>query len=137
MWIDGLPRPDHGPGIVQRACRDCGAGWVGAPDDPCAWCAQAAERQLLEERKLLLDPPWLRTSAGDLRYEELSEIDRAIWDRTRGQSRGTDSVEQWVRRLGRAVQADLITKAEADGAIDRLGRRDAPHGRAGRPQTAR
>ena len=61
-------------------------------------------------------------------------IDKAVWDRTRGQTRGTDSVETWVRRLGRAVQAGLITRAEAERAVDRLEQRDAPHhGRRGRP----
>ena len=121
---------------MQRVCADCRAEWVGQVDDGCWWCAQAAERQLLEERRLLLDPPWLRTDRGHRLYDELGDDDKAVWDRTRGQTRGVDSVDTWVRRLGRAVQVQIITRAEADRAIDRLKQRDErSHGRRGGPST--
>lgn len=121
LWVDGQPRPDHGPGMVQRTCR-CGAGWVGMPDDGCEWCARRVERQRADERRLLLDPPWLRSDVGDVRYDELDEIDKSVWDRTRAHQRGADSLEQWARRLARAVASGLMTRREADAALTRMER---------------
>lgn len=120
MWLDGVPRPDHGPGFHQRVCATCGAGWVGHDSDGdwCPWCELALERQRDDERRLLLDPPWLRKGSG--RYDELSEGQRAVWDRTRGQARGTHSVEMWVARLARAVTAGIIDEADARKAIRRV-----------------
>ena len=120
MWLADLPRPDHGPGFVQRVCTDCRAEWVGQAGDGCWWCQQAAERQLLEERRLLLDPPWLRSDAGHHRYDELGDADRAVWDRTRGQTRNTDSVASWAARLGRAARMGVITQREMRAAIRRM-----------------
>ena len=122
LWLDGIPRPDHGPGMQQRVCPDCKAGWVGLAEDPCGWCADAAERQVADERRLLLDPPWLRSSAGDPRYDALSEVDKAVWDATRGQTRGADSLKVWAERLARAVTSGLITRHEADRALTRAER---------------
>lgn len=124
MWLPGIPRPDHGDGMVQLVCDACSAGWVGIPGEPCGWCADAVERQREEQRALLLDPPWLRSSDGDPRYEALSEVDQAVWDRTRGQTRGHDSMRTWTQRLARAVESGLITETEARAAARRVkGRR--------------
>lgn len=122
-WIDGLPRPDHGPGFHTRLCTTCGAGWVGHVDDGpewCPWCEEAAARQVADQRRLLLAPPWLRSDGGSVRYDDLSEVDRAVWDRTRGQSRGEHSVEAWTDRLVRAVEAGLISEDEARRATRRI-----------------
>lgn len=121
-----MPRPDHGPGFHQRLCATCGAGWVGhvRDGDWCPWCEAAQRRQVADEQRLLLlDPPWLRSDAGSPRYEQLSDDDKAVWDRTRGQVRGAGSMETWVRRLHRAVEAGLISEAEARRALDRYDRR--------------
>jgi hypothetical protein len=121
--LDGVPRPDHGPGWRERRCADCGAGWVGHVDDGddwCPWCERAEARQIEHERRMLLDPPWLRSSEGDPRYDRLSEVDKAVWDRTRGQSRGTDSLAAWETRLRRAVESGLVTKDEARTAWRRV-----------------
>ena len=120
LWIDGLPRPDHGPGMVQRVCDACKAGWVGAADDPCQWCIDRDLDLVADERRLLLDPPWLRSDAGSSRYDQLTEVDKMVWDRTRGQSRGADSVLTWVARLRRAVDTGLVTRREAEKAIRRV-----------------
>lgn len=125
-WLDGLARPDHGPGFRTRLCATCGAGWVGHVDDGddwCPWCERAVERQVEAERRVLLDPPWLRSDAGNIRYDELSDANKAVWDRTRGQIRGADSVKAWTERLARAVQAELITETEARRAVARQERR--------------
>jgi uncharacterized Zn finger protein (UPF0148 family) len=65
LWLDGVPRPDHGDGFRQRRCAACGAGWVGHIDDGddwCPWCEKAGARQIDDERRMLLDPPWRRPS---------------------------------------------------------------------------
>ena len=116
LWIDGLPRPDHGEGMIQRVC-DCGAGWVGLPDDECGWCYEAHLRQLEEQRRRLLWPEWMIKPGP--RYDELSEVDQAVWDRTRGQTRDAGSIEAWAERLARAVRSGLITAAEAETALTR------------------
>jgi hypothetical protein len=122
--LDGYPRPDHGDGWRERVCGVCSASWVGHVDDGdwCPWCESADERQRAMERRLLLDPPWLRSDAGNVRYDALSDVDRAVWDRTRGQSRGADSLTTWIGRLDRAVEAGLITEHEARRAIQRVTR---------------
>lgn len=118
-WIDGLPRPDHGPGFQQRTC-PCAASWVGQPDDRCDWCARRSDRLRADERRLLLDPPWLRSSDGDPRYDALDETDRAVWDRTRGQDRGADSLATYHDRLVRAVETGLLSAAQARRAWERV-----------------
>ena len=120
LFIDGVPRPDHGPGMVQIVCADCHAGWVGRRGDGCAWCDAGDARRRAAERALLLDPPWLRSDAGDPRYDELSDIDQRVWDATRGQRRGADSLAAWRDRLARAVVAGLITETEARRAWGRV-----------------
>lgn len=120
--LDGYPRPDHGEGWRERVCSTCSASWVGHGDDWCSWCEAALARQTVAQRAVLLDPPWLRTSAGEPRYDALDDAGRAVWDRTRGQTRGTDSVTTWIGRLERAVEVELITEHEARRAIGRVTR---------------
>lgn len=122
----GLPegrRPDHGEECFDLRCVACGATWVGAAFDPCGWCERERERLVADQRRQLLDPPWLASDAGDPRYDELSALDQAVWDRTRGQRRDADSLEIWVGRLARAVEAGVITEDEARRAVDRYDRR--------------
>lgn len=120
LWLDGVPRPDHGPGMIQRLCR-CGAGWVGRPDDPCSWCADAAARAVADLRRQLLWPAWMLEQGP--RYDELDEVDRAVWDRTRGIRRGEASERAWARRLAEAVIAGIVTEADARAALARATRR--------------
>jgi hypothetical protein len=120
--IDGRPRPDHGPGQVEHACA-CGAGWVGAVDEVCWWCAQAEARQRGHYRRELLWPAWMVEQGP--RYDDLSPLDRALWDAARGIDRGEHSRRAWARRLGQAVTAGLITRHEARAALARARRRRA------------
>jgi hypothetical protein len=117
---DGTPRPDHGTGYLERVCADCGASWVGHEDEPCYWCERATARLLEDERSYLLHPPHLRSSAGQPRYDELGDDSRAVWDRTRGQTRGTGSLITHTARLGRAVTTGLLTPREAELALRRV-----------------
>ena len=120
LWTNGVPRPDHGPGMVQIVCADCGAGWVGPVGDPCAWCADRLTHDVADTRRVLLWPDWLAEQGP--RYDELGELDRAVWDRTRGIVRGADSLEAWRRRLAEAVAIGLVTRDEAHGALARARR---------------
>lgn len=116
MFNDGRPRPDYGPGMVERAC-PCGAGWIGIADDPCSWCLDAAERDVVELRRRLLWPDWLVEQGP--RYDELDDDDRAVWDATRGIARGEASERTWARRLADAVHAGIVTEADARAALTR------------------
>ena len=109
---------------IDRVCATCSAEWEGLERDGdwCPWCEAREADQRAAERALLLDPPWLRSSAGDARYDALDEVDRAVWDRTRGQLRGSDSIVVWAARLRRAVDSGLITNHEAERAIRRVAR---------------
>ena len=62
---------------------------------------------------MLLFPPWLHSDEGSPRYDALSEVDKLVWDRTRGQVRGHDSLRTYAERLARAVQSGLVTADEA------------------------
>ena len=106
--IAGHREPDLGPHIWQLACSVCQATWSGRNGDPCPWCVAAAERQRLEQRRLLLYPDWLHEDGP--RYDDLSDVDTAVWDRTRCQVRGAGSIEAWAERLARSVQSELITR---------------------------
>jgi hypothetical protein len=121
--IAGIRQPDLGPGMWNVACDVCEATWVGRPGDACSWCQRAEERQREDQRRLLLDPPWLHSDCGNVRYDELSAVDRAVWDRTRGQTRGADSIKAWHGRLVRGVESRLISEHEARTAWHRRGSR--------------
>ena len=109
---------------IDRVCATCRAEWEGLERDGdwCPWCQARDADQRAAERRLLLDPPWLRTSAGQARYDALDDDSRAVWDRTRGQIRGSDSVVVWAARLRRAVDTELITRDEANRALRRVAR---------------
>jgi len=118
------PRPDHGAGMWDMRCEACGAGWVGPYGDECSWCEEREERQRRDERESLLRPAWLDTSDGDGRYDALSDVDKAVWNRTRGIATNSGAVNGWLERLARAVACGLVTEPEALGAIAQFGRRN-------------
>lgn len=121
--LNGVPRPDHGDGWAERVCSRCSASWVGhTTDGPdwCPWCERLQELSEALRRRELLSPPHLRSDDGSERYEALNEPQKAVWDRTRGQVRGTDTIAWWIARLRRAVVDGLITEDEADQAMRRV-----------------
>src|SRR4029077_8505076 len=92
---------------IDRRCADCGATWTGLyADDPawCWWCERRDERMLAGQRRLLL---WPEMPERGPRYDELDDVSKAVWDRTRGQATGNDSMVGWVRRLRVAVEAEV------------------------------
>lgn len=46
------------------------------------------------------------------KYWDLSEVDRQVWDTTRGIKRGRDVVDDWSQELCDAVDAEIITEDE-------------------------
>ena len=109
---------------IDRTCATCRAEWEGLERDGdwCPWCEALEADQRALERSLLLDPPWLRTDVGNATYDALDETSRQVWDRTRGQIRGSDSIVVWAARLRRAVDTELITRDEATRALRRITR---------------
>jgi hypothetical protein len=76
---------------------------------------------VVQRDRELLDPPWLSTDEGSPRYDSLTDVQKAVWRRTRGQTRAVDSLAEWVHRLARAVAMGWISKEEADSALSRYG----------------
>jgi len=109
---------------IDRTCATCRAEWEGLERDGdwCPWCEAREADQRALERRLLLDRPWLRTDVGNATYDALDETGKQVWDRTRGQIRGSDSIVGWAARLRRAVDTELITAQEAERAIRRATR---------------
>jgi hypothetical protein len=122
LVIDGVPRPDHGPGYTERVCPTCDAGWVGQHNEECGWCHRRAQLDLELARSELLQPSHLNSDVGNPNYDRLDDVTKQVWDRTRGQRRGEHSIAMWIARLGQAVGEGWITAAEADHAIRRVTR---------------
>jgi hypothetical protein len=116
----GPLRLDYGPTWADLECDVCGATWVGELDDPCGWCEDRAARDLQDVRRAILWPDW-SIPQGE-RYDDLSELDRLVWDTTRGIRRGAAVEHAWAERLRQAVEAGIITPAEAEAVINRIGR---------------
>lgn len=93
----GRDRPDHGPGFVELACHQCGAGWVGYIGDPCTWCQDALEHMQQWQAEILLRPEL--PDPGDARYEA--------------------AVQAWGERLERGVSVGLVTTQQALAALQR------------------
>lgn len=112
----GPPLDDGGWAALR--CDECGATWAGTIGETCGWCLDAEQRLRQATHDDLLHPAWLHEHGP--RYDALSDIDKRIWDRTRGQTGARDSVPFWAARLKRAVESGLVTRIEADQAIERV-----------------
>jgi hypothetical protein len=103
-------------------CGWCGATWDLDEGYTCRWCVEALEAMQADQRRRLLWPDWA-SDPGD-RYDELTAVDRAVWDRTRGITRGEGSVAAWTTRLMTAADAGIVTRDEATAALDRIENRN-------------
>lgn len=72
-----------------------------------------------DERKELLWPSW-STNGNGSRYDDLSDIDKEVWRKTRGQRDDADSIVTWIRQLAIAVRQGDITEADAELAMRRV-----------------
>lgn len=102
--------------VCGLACDVCGATWDGCPGEICPWCVTGAQRQLADQRRQLLRPDWARL-LDDPRYAELDDDDRAVWRRTRDLPDPDTAATAWARRLRHAVDAGIVTEAEANEAL--------------------
>lgn len=107
--------------FALMTCDDCGAQWDRDEGETCRWCAEAAERQIEWQRRMLLYPAFAAVDHGP-RYDELNEPDRRVWDATRGLTPGGGSATFWAGQLRRAVEVGLVTMHEADLALRRVER---------------
>jgi hypothetical protein len=73
-----------------------------------------------DERKALLWPSWAANGNGP-RYDDLSDVDKEVWRKTRGQRNDADSHATWLRDLANAVIRGDITTRDATEAIERMG----------------
>jgi hypothetical protein len=99
----GLRRPEFGPDAVDLCCHACGAAWVGNPCDACRWCALALARHKAWAAESVLTPPAeLEPNAHDF----------------------DQRLRAWARRLKAHVNAGVITRDEAERALQGVVHRD-------------
>lgn len=97
----GPMRPDWGPDAFDAVCDICGATWLAlAPEEPCWWCQRRLERVIAEQRDILL----------------------AGVDHDPSDARWRSAMDAWKERLVVAVEAGIITAAEARSAWNRAER---------------
>jgi len=73
-----------------------------------------------DERRRLLFPPWSTNGNGPA-YDALSDVDKAVWRKTRGQRNDDDSLATWLNELAIAVRRGDISAGDAAAAITRVG----------------
>jgi hypothetical protein len=94
----GVLRPDWGPTFAELTCVACDASWVGQIGEACGWCARNRELIVRYQADITTTPP---------------DVDRD--DRNYGRR-----MRAWAERLARAVDAGVITEADADRAWKRV-----------------
>lgn len=118
MWAG---KPGTVPDLEWQWCK-CGAGWWGYWHEACDWCYQRKQVELARYRQELLYPDELMPGTS-LRYEELSEIDQAVWRATRGiaaQGNEYQPQREWLQKLAQAVTDEVITPSEMMAAFKRV-----------------
>lgn len=93
----------------------CGASWLGFWYEACDWCFRRTQAQWESHKAELLNPSWMQTQGP--KYLELSELDQAVWDETRGIKRGTDVERQWMADLKECLELGLISEREMVRAV--------------------
>ncbi len=71
-----------------------------------------------ERKRALLFPPWAANHNG-ARYDALSDADKGVWRKTRGQRDDADSELRWLDQLADAMHDGSITWDEMEQAIKR------------------
>ena len=109
----------HPPEMRLMQCVQCGASWVGYPDEQeCEWCIRRAIRVHEDERRALLWPEW-STARNGQKYDDLDPVNQMIWRETREQTADTDTVVKWLAKLSAAVANGDIPADQAAAAIVR------------------
>ena len=94
---DGIDRPDHGTGAAMCRCVSCDATLVAIPGDPCPYCERSWERMRTWQAEKLL------------RYELPDPAD----------ARFLHVAKAWLDRLGRGLEAGLISESQLRTAWER------------------
>lgn len=100
-------------------CWDCCEEFL----DPIRLRLESIDKARELRRAELLNPSWLRSDEGLPRYDSLSDLDKRVWNRTRGQTTEPQSLAAWARALFDAVTTDTLTIDEAREALARYERR--------------
>ena len=105
----------------------CGASWLGYAFERCDWCYARKQAHWESEKAELLNPSWMHNQGP--KYHELTEVQRMVWDTTRGIKRGagltqdwlhmtlTDVERDWLNDLHECQEIGLITEHEMVRAI--------------------
>ena len=91
--------------------------------EPIRLRLESIDRARELRRENLLHPAWLRSDAGLPRYDSLSDLDKRVWNQTRGQTSEPQSVMAWAMALFEAVRDELLTTDEAERALASYERR--------------
>lgn len=89
-------------GLAPCRCARCGATCTDAPGTSCAWCCWSLVDQQRHQAELVLTAPDI--DVDDVRYEPM--------------------MRGWADRLRTAVDAELVTKADARTTWQRARRRE-------------
>src|SRR5215510_6456667 len=100
---------------VWLVCDRCEGKWLGQPFDECEWCNESDRIAIERAKHRLLFPEWLEWGE---RYDQLSELDRVVWERNRGFS--ANYQDKWLDQLDRANQLGEITDHELANSVDRF-----------------
>lgn len=111
----GQPKIVGRRGIDYRyQCLVCTAKWVGPVGDWCDWCHERWLANRESEIQHLLFPEFMNWGE---RYSELSDIDKEVWERTRGCV--GDFRTEWVQRIQRSYRLNLIDRDQMLSALGR------------------
>jgi hypothetical protein len=92
------PAPDYPPGWAELRCFLCGAGWTGPIGETCGWCEDRIEAQRRGQATLALIEPDVDIDAAPTAL--------------------TNALEAWRKRLAVAIEAELVTEAQAGEAVN-------------------
>jgi hypothetical protein len=100
-------------------CWDCAEAFL----EPIRLRLESIDRARELRRENLLHPSWLRSDAGLPRYDSLDELDKRVWNATRGQTSEPQSIAAWSKAIAAAELDGLITTDEAREALASYERR--------------
>lgn len=95
----------------------CGASWLGHWYEACDWCYARKQAQWETRKAELLHPSWMNNQGP--KYHELSEVDRLVWNATRGLASGEHVTRDWMNDLQQCLDIGLITEQEFTRAMAR------------------
>lgn len=83
---------------------------MGYQWEQCSWCWKRDQVALQMHREALLQPAWLYDQGP--KYQQLSDVDKRIWNQTRGIKAVADVEQDWLNTLHESEQSGHITAVE-------------------------